>query len=69
MPVRSKLIAWVKPYGVCQFLASFVGGGATLRPPATQLCTSLSEARQWIEGEAAQIGAPIAWLSEPPDMT
>jgi len=69
MPVTSKLLAWVKPFGDCEYLASFVGGGATERPPAKQLFNSPSEARQWVEGEAAQIGAPIEWLSVAPDMT
>jgi hypothetical protein len=57
----------VKQHGDREFLASFVGGGATKRSPATQLCGSSDEARQWIEGEAAQIGVPIEWLSAAPE--
>ena len=61
------LLAWVKQHGDREFLASFVGGDATKRPPATQLCGSSDEARQWIESEAAQIGVPIKWLTAAPE--
>jgi len=67
MPRSDTLLAWVRPDGDGEFLASFVGGAATKRRPATQLCGSLDRARQWIENEAAQIGAPIEWLSAAPE--
>jgi len=66
MPRSNTLLAWVKQHGDREFLASFVGGDATKRPPATQLCGSSDEARQWIEGEAA-LGVPIEWLSTAPE--
>jgi hypothetical protein len=69
MPLSNKLLAWVKPHGDRGFLASFVGGAATKRPPATQLFGSPDEAHQWIQGEAAQIGAPIEWLNAAPELT
>ena len=67
MPQRSKLLAWVEPHGADEFVAAFVGGAATKRAPATQLCTSPEEARQWVEGEAAEFGLPIEWLSAAPE--
>jgi hypothetical protein len=67
MPRRSKLLAWVEPRDDDEFLASFVGGAATKRPPATHLFASAGEARQWVEREAAEFGLPIEWLSAAPE--
>lgn len=66
MPLRSKLLAWVEPRNDEEFLAAFVGGAATQRAPATQLCASPAEARQWVEGEASELGLPVEWLSGAP---
>ena len=66
MPQRSKLLAWVEPRNDEEFLAAFVGGAATERTPARQLCASPDEARQWIEHEAADFGLPVEWLNAPP---
>ena len=67
MPRSDKLLGWVRPHGDCNFLASFVGGGAANRLPATRLCNSPNEAHHWIEEEAAEIGAPIEWLNAAPE--
>jgi hypothetical protein len=67
MPRSDKLPGWVRPHGDCIFFASFVGGGATNRLPATQLCNSPNEANHWIEEEAAEISAPIEWLNATPE--
>jgi hypothetical protein len=47
-------------------VAAFVGGAATKRVPAMQLCASSEEARQWVEAEAAEFGLPVEWLTAPP---
>jgi hypothetical protein len=63
MPVGSKLLAWIVPRRD-EYVAAIVGAGAvSSRAPATQLCSSRDEARQWIEDEAAAIGVPIEWLA------
>ena len=67
MPPRTKLLAWVEPRNDAEFLAAFVGGAATQRAPATQLCASAAEARQWVEDEAAEFGLPVQWLSAAPE--
>jgi hypothetical protein len=67
MPRSDKLLAWVNPHVDGEFLASFVGGGATKRPPATQLCNSPDAARQWIEQQAATFRVSIEWLSAAPE--
>lgn len=66
MPQRTKLLAWVEPRCDHEFVAAFVGGGATRRAPATQLCASPEEARQWVEEEAAEFGLPVQWLATAP---
>ena len=35
------------------------------RAPATQSCSSVGEARQWVENEAAALGAPVEWVARP----
>jgi hypothetical protein len=65
-----RLRAWVerKPGG--KFLAGFVGVvvtpdgriAAADRAPATQVCRSPEEAREWIEDEASAFGLPVEWI-------
>jgi len=70
--VNGKLRAWTesrgdnKPGVVAAFIAVPEGNGAPLpRSPATRLCASPDEARQWVEGEARAIGGvPVEWESE-----
>jgi hypothetical protein len=66
MPQRGKLLAWVEPQGDDEVVAAFVGGAARQRAPATQVCGSVSEAREWVEHEAAEFGLPVEWLSAAP---
>jgi hypothetical protein len=67
MPDRDKLIAWIEPRTSDEYLAAFVAAPfAAERAPATQLCSSPDDARQWVEGEAAALGVAIKWVSEPP---
>jgi hypothetical protein len=68
MPQQSRLLAWVEPQRDNGFLAAFVGGAATRRAPATQVCLSLEEARHWVEGEAAEFGLPVEWLAAAPEL-
>jgi hypothetical protein len=68
--IAGKIRAWIEHRTKPGVLAAFVGvpgeGDAPLqRPPATRLCASLDEAKQWIETEARAIGVPIEWASGP----
>jgi len=67
MPQSSRLLAWVEPQRDQEFLAAYVGGAATKRRPATQVCASPGEARQWVEHEAAALGLTVAWMGEAPE--
>jgi hypothetical protein len=68
------LLAWIKPCKADQYVAAFVGEGAVAgaykdfpgRAPAARFCTSLDEARQWIEEQAAALDLPVKWVSEIP---
>jgi hypothetical protein len=67
LPTDSKLLAWIAPRRD-EFVAAIVGAAAaSVRAPATQLCASHDEAKQWIENEAAAIGAPIEWVTRKVD--
>ena len=67
MPRVGNLIAWIERRDEDLFLAAFVGSGAQMRAPATQICASEHEARRWIEKEAVAVGLPVEWrAAEPP---
>jgi hypothetical protein len=34
------------------------------RPPATQICSSTEDARQWVEDEARAFGLPVEWVDK-----
>ena len=57
------LLAWIEPRGSDGFTAAFVGEGATSRAPATQLCSTSCDARDWIKEQAAAFALPIRWVS------
>ena len=67
MPQRSKLLAWVEPQSDEAFVAAFVGGAAPQRVPATQVCASPEEAREWIEHQAAEFDLPVEWVTAAPE--
>jgi hypothetical protein len=58
------LLAWIEPRGSDGFAAAFVGEGATSRAPATQLCSTSSDAREWIKEQAAAFPLPIKWVND-----
>ena len=60
----AKLLAWIEPQANDEFLAAYVGSAATERAPATQICRSSDEARDWVRNEAAALGVPIHWVSD-----
>lgn len=74
MTPSGNLRAWIEPFGANEFIGAFVGEATTRdtipnmprRLPATQLCSSPDEARQWIESQAAAFDLPIKWASEIP---
>jgi hypothetical protein len=74
MKPRGNLLAWINPRKTDEFVAAFIGEGAVPgaynnfpgRSPATQFCSSLDEARQWIEDQAAALDLPVKWVSEMP---
>ena len=61
MPTSPKLLAWIDPRnnGV---LAAFIGAGATGSEPATRVCRSADEAREWIEAQATALNVGVEWL-------
>jgi hypothetical protein len=70
MKPSGNLLAWIEPGGTDEFIGAFVGedaapGPAPGRAPATQLCASPDEARQWVEEQAAELGLPIKWVGDP----
>jgi hypothetical protein len=72
MAISGKLRAWVERQPEGKFLAGFVGvavfpDGRTAvasRPPATQVCRSPEEAREWVEDEATAFGLPVEWVEK-----
>jgi hypothetical protein len=74
MTQGGKLRAWIerKPGG--KFLAGFVGVvvtpdgrmAAANRAPATHVCQSPEEAREWVEDEATAFGLPVEWVEGAP---
>jgi hypothetical protein len=72
MKPSGNLLAWIEPRGTDRFMGAFVGEfaapGASRhfpgRAPATQLCSSPDEARQWVEEQALAFGVPIKWVSD-----
>ena len=67
MSENNKLLAWIEPHADDVYRAAFVGkAAAEHRDPATRLCGSIDDARQWVEGEAAAIDVPVEWVNEPP---
>jgi hypothetical protein len=67
MPQSGKLFAWIEPQSDDVFLAAFVGApAASTRRPATQVCASPDEARQWVERQATALGIPVEWVSVAP---
>jgi hypothetical protein len=59
-----RLVAWIEPKG-SHFMVAFVSTtNRWSRDPATRLCTTVEEARRWIEQEAAALGGvPVVWES------
>jgi hypothetical protein len=64
MPATPKLLAWIDPRTQGS-LAAFVGAGATGSKPATRVCQSAHEAREWVEAQAAELNAVVEWLPAP----
>jgi hypothetical protein len=70
MTLSGNLLAWVEPGGAGEFIGAFVGEGATSgvrrdfpgRAPATRHCSSMDDARRWVEEQAAALDLPIKWL-------
>jgi hypothetical protein len=64
MPLSGKLLAWIEPGGDDdELVAAFVGGGAPDRAPATRVCATPDEAREWVETEAYALGVPVHWVA------
>jgi hypothetical protein len=74
MTLSGNLLAWIEPRGAGEFVGAFVGEGAAPdahrhisgRLPATQVCSSSDEARQWVEDQAAALDLPVKWVSDVP---
>jgi hypothetical protein len=63
MTPSGQLLAWIERSGTGEFRGAFVGDGARNRLPATQACSSIDEAREWVVEEAAALGVPVKWLA------
>jgi hypothetical protein len=48
------------------FEAAFVAQAAPSRAPATQVCSSRLEAKQWVEHEAGELGVQVEWVPGAP---
>jgi hypothetical protein len=63
---RGKVLAWITPRDDA-FLAAVISVAAVSGcPPATQLCPTPEEARQWVEGLASGSGFLVEWVSRAP---
>ena len=71
MKPAGSLLAWIKPQNADGFVAAFVGEGAVPgayndfrgRAPATRIYSSSSQARKWIEEQAAALDLPVRWVT------
>jgi hypothetical protein len=66
VPDEDRLLAWIERRDGDEVEAAFVAAATKARrAPATQSCSSVGEARQWVENEAAALGAPVEWVARP----
>jgi hypothetical protein len=64
MPLSGKLLAWIEPGDdEDECVAAFVGGATPDRPPATRVCATPDEAREWVETEAYALDVTVHWMS------
>ena len=66
--ITGKIRAWIEHCTKQGVVAAFIGvpgeGDVPLqRLPATRLCTSVAEAKQWVDTEARALGVPVEWVS------
>ena len=60
-----RLVAWVEPKDGSWAVAFISEATRWLRAPAVRLFSSVCEARDWVEHEAAVLGGiPIAWVDQ-----
>jgi hypothetical protein len=70
MTQSGRLRAWIERRPGGNFVAGFVGVvvtpdgrmAAANRAPATHVCRSPEEAREWVEDEATAFGLPVEWV-------
>ena len=67
MSDRNRLVAWVEPQSDHKFVAAFVASAArSQRAPAVAHFHSMSEARGWVEEQAAAFGGvQVDWVDRP----
>ena len=63
MPTSGRIVAWITPDG--DGFTAFMISAAAIQgcPPATRLCSSGEEARQWVESRAAACGFDTEWVA------
>jgi len=74
MTNSGSLLAWIESRNAVEYVGAFVGEDAARgtpgqrpgRAPATQVCSSPDEARQWVEQQAAALAVPVKWVSGAP---
>jgi hypothetical protein len=69
MTLNGNLLAWIERSGTDAFVGAFVSESETIghrdspgRAPATQVCSSPEEARQWVKNQAAELDLPVKWV-------
>jgi hypothetical protein len=64
-----RLLAWILPQRGDTFLAAFVAEeAADARLPATQVCSTESDARLWVDEQASALNAAVEWITDAPEM-
>ena len=63
MPLSgNKLFAWIERRDDDEVVAALRAATAPGRASATQLCSTLEEAKDWVEREVAALSVPVEWV-------
>jgi hypothetical protein len=66
MPLSgNRLLAWIERADDDEFVAAFRAAAAPNRAPATQTCSTLEEAKEWVEQQVGALSVPVEWVKSP----
>ena len=66
MPLSgNKLSAWIELIDD-KFVAALRAAQTPNRAPATRLCSTVEEAKEWVEREVAALDVPMEWVRHCP---